>query len=81
MDYIQDFKSKMATLFEGYRNDGCLEYTVTKDTYTVSKKDSTYMWAALDGAISLYNVEHPEAHLCTETSTHSNYEKIQIRRD
>ena len=82
MDYIEDFKSKMAVLFEGYRNDGCLEYEVHDNTYFVTKKDAAYMWAALDGAIALYNLEHPGANLYNESSQRPNgWEMYRILRD
>lgn len=72
MDYVKDFKGKMAVLFEGYHNDGCLDYDSVDNWYLISKKDACYMWAALDGAIALYNLEHPGANLHIEASTFPN---------
>lgn len=58
--HVADFLDKMDVLFKRYKKDGCLDrYHRDGNFLTVGKKDAAYMWAALDGAVHLYNMVHP----------------------
>lgn len=58
--HVDDFLDKMDVMFKQYKKDGCLDgYHRDGDFLTVGKKDAAYMWAALDGAVHLYNMVHP----------------------
>lgn len=58
--HVTDFLDKMDVMFKHYKEDGCLDkYHRDGSFLTVDKKDAAYMWAALDGAVHLYNMVHP----------------------
>lgn len=58
--HVADFLDKMDVMFKQYKKDGCLDgYHRDGNFLTVGKKDASYMWAALDGAVHLYNMMHP----------------------
>lgn len=60
-DATKDFVEKMDVLFTQYSKDGCLDNYILEDEFPefiVGKKDAVYVWAAIDGAIHLYNLEH-----------------------
>ena len=58
--HVADFLNKMDVMFKQYKEDGCLDgYHRDGNFLTVGKKDASYMWAALDGAVHLYNMVHP----------------------
>lgn len=60
-DATRDFVKKMDVLFTQYKKDGCLDDYILEDEFpefAVSAKDASYVWAAIDGAIHLYNLEH-----------------------
>ena len=69
INHIKDFADKMEQAFKAYVADGCLDFSRPRyDRFHVSKQDSAYLWAALDGAMRLHNIEHPKAgeQLCFE---------------
>lgn len=58
---VKDFVKKMDVLFSQYKKDGCLDNYILEDEFPefiVNAKDADYVWAAIDGAIHLYNLEH-----------------------
>lgn len=60
-DATKDFVKKMDVLFTQYKKDGCLDDYILEDEFPefiIDTKDENYMWAALDGALHLYNLEH-----------------------
>lgn len=70
VNHIELFTGMMDKAFKAYAEDGCLEnYSKPRyDRLRVGKKDSAYLWAALDGAMKLWNLEHPSVgeQLCFE---------------
>ena len=62
--HVDDFCEKMDILFKRYKEDGCMDrYHRDGKFFTVDKKDAAYMWCALDGAVHLYNMMHPDNEL------------------
>lgn len=65
--HVSDFCEKMDVLFKKYKKDGILDrYHRDGKFFTVGKKDASYVWAALDGAIHIYNMVHPGNELIIE---------------
>ena len=76
MDYITDFMDKMDKIFSAYAKDDCMDdYRREGNTFYVGKKDEAYVWSALDGAVHLYNLEHPDANLSLDSGC--NYVTIE----
>lgn len=58
---MEKFMDAMDVLFKQYKKGGVMDsYHRDGHFFTVGKKDSAYMWAALDGAVHLWNAEHPQ---------------------
>lgn len=61
INHVKVFADKMEQAFKAYADDGCLEFSRPRyDKFRVSKKDSAYLWCALDGAMMLWNSDHKE---------------------
>ena len=53
---MEKFMNSMDTLFAQYAKDGVMDnYHRDDHSFTVGKKDSAYLWSALDGSIHLWN--------------------------
>lgn len=58
---MEKFMGSMDVLFKQYKKDGVIDsYHRDGHFFTVGKKDSAYLWAALDGAVHLWNSLHEE---------------------
>lgn len=58
---MEKFMDSMDALFEQYKKDDMMDsYHRDGHFFTVGKRDSAYMWAALDGAVHLWNALHGE---------------------
>ena len=83
---MEKFMNSMDILFKQYKEDGVMGgYHRDGHFFTVGKKDSAYLWAALDGATHLWNSFHKkEDALCLisyrSTKTTDTY-LIQYQED
>lgn len=72
LTYLEDFLTKLDKLFTGYKNDGIFEGYRRVGTFRMeiseesNKENHGYMWAAIDGAIWMYNQEHPKAKIVVD---------------
>lgn len=58
---MEKFINSMDVLFKQYKKDDVMDrYHRDGHFFTVGKKDSAYLWAALDGAVHLWNSLHEE---------------------
>lgn len=58
---ISTFLDSMDEMFKQYKKDDCLDrYHRDGHFFTVGKRDSAYVWSALDGAVHLWNSLHKE---------------------
>ena len=58
---MEKFMNSMDALFAQYEKDGVMDdYHRDGHSFIVGKKDSVYLWSALDGAIHLWNSLHEE---------------------
>lgn len=83
--HVEDFCVKMDVLFKIYKEEGVLDsYHRDGVFFTVGKKDSSYVWAALDGAVHMYNMMHPGNELiadCYRTTSVTETYIVQYAAD